>query len=240
MGAPPRVFLPALPGPGIATVEGDLAKRLSSVLRMKPGDALRVFSGDGREYDAAFAGAEGRRAVIRVGAVCRQEPPSPLQLELCCGLVRANRFDAVVEKATEAGADVIVPLLTEYSTRRDEPSPARYERWERIAIEAAEQCGRLYVPLLESPARFDTAIARSGGASLLCHPGDEAWPHAAALLPSRGRLAIFIGPEGGFSDAEVATARRAGAVVAAIAPNLLRTETAAMVATALVRAATLD
>jgi 16S rRNA (uracil1498-N3)-methyltransferase len=240
MAGPPRVFLPGVPAPGIASLEGELAKRLLSVLRLKPGDALRVFSGDGREYDATFEGAEGRRAAIRVGAVCRQQPPSPLQLELFCGLVRANRFDTVVEKATEAGADVIVPLLSEHSARGDEPSEARHDRWERIAIEAAEQCGRLYLPLLQPPARFDDAIARHGGASLLCHPGGEPWSLAISLLPSRGRLAVFVGPEGGFSDAEVAAARRAGAIVAAIAPHVLRTETAAIVATALVNAATLD
>jgi 16S rRNA (uracil1498-N3)-methyltransferase len=240
MAGPARVFVPALPGPGIASLEGDVAKRLVSVLRLKPGDALRVFSGDGREYEATFEGAEGRRAAIRVGAVCRQQPPSPLQLELFCGLVRANRFDTVVEKATEAGADVIVPLLSEYSARGDEPSQSRHDRWERIAVEAAEQCGRLYLPLIERPARFDDAIARRSGSSLLCHPGAEPWPRVAPLLPSRGNLAVFIGPEGGFSDGEVAVARRAGTLVAAIAPSLLRVETAAIVATALVRAATVD
>jgi 16S rRNA (uracil1498-N3)-methyltransferase len=240
MASPPRVFVPGPLHPGTLSIEGDPAKRLASVLRLRPGDAFALFCGDGREYEATFAGATGKRVAAIVGPVARQEPPAALSLELYCGLVRATRFDTVVEKATEAGADVIAPLISEHAARGEHPSPARYERWERIAIEAAEQSGRLYVPVLAQPVVFEVALRSPGTLALLCDPAGSPWNQVAALLPKRGRLLLLIGPEGGFSDGEVAAARRAGALVAAIAPNVLRTETAAIVATALVRAAGID
>ncbi len=169
----------------------------------------------------------------------RQEPPAALSLELYAGLVRANRFDLIVEKATEAGADVITPLISGRSVRGDAPSPSRYERWERLAAEAAEQSGRLYLPVLQPPATLDRLLEKPGLSILLPHPGEMPWSQAATLLPARGTLAVVVGPEGGFSDEEVAAARQRGAILASIGPNVLRTETAAIVATALVRAAAL-
>jgi 16S rRNA (uracil1498-N3)-methyltransferase len=160
-----------------------------------------------------------------------------LSIELYAGLVRANRFDLVVEKATEAGADVITPLLSERSTRGEAPSESRNQRWERIAVEASEQSGRLYLPVLQPPVPLDRVLERPGLTLLMSHPGEMPWPEAAKLLPQRGSVALLIGPEGGFTSEEVAGARQRGAILTSISPNVLRTETAAIVTTALVRSA---
>jgi 16S rRNA (uracil1498-N3)-methyltransferase len=240
MASLPRLFVPGPIRPGALSIDGDAAKRLTSVLRLRRGDAFTVFGGDGREYEATLEGTAGKRVAATVGPVTRQAPPAPLALELHCGLVRANRFDNVVEKATEAGADVIVPLISEHSARGEQPSAARYERWERIAIEASEQSGRLYAPVLGRPATFETVLRAPGAVVVVCEPGGVPWPEGARLLPQRGRLLLLVGPEGGFSDAEVAAARGAGAIVAAVAPHILRTETAAILATGLVRSLALD
>lgn len=233
----PRLFVDGPLAPGDLSLAGDAAKRLLSVLRLSSGDAFRVFSGDGREYEATVAAGTAKRVAVSVGAVARQEPPPALSLELCSGLVRANRFDLVVEKATEAGADVITPLVSERSARGDAPSKARYDRWERLVVEASEQSGRLYLPVLQQPITFERLCERGRRPLLLAHPDGMSWGDATALLPVRGPLVVAIGPEGGFSDEEVEAARLAGALVVSIAPNVLRTETAAIVATALVRAA---
>jgi len=216
MASLPRIFVPGPISPGALSIDGEAAKRLTSVLRLRAGDALTIFCGDGREYEATFEGAAGKRVAVTVGPVVRQEPPAPLTLELHCGLVRANRFDTVIEKATEAGADVIVPLISEHSVRGEKPSASRFERWERIAIEAAEQSGRLYVPVLGQPASFEAAVRAAGSVAFVCEPGGMPWPGASRLLPERGRLVLLVGPEGGFSRQEVEVARAAGAVVAAI------------------------
>ena len=237
MAALPRVYLPGPLQPGPVSVAGDAARRLTTVLRLSRGDEFLAFSGDGHEYPAVIDQASGKRIRASLGAPSRHEPPPALSLELYAGLVRANRFDLIVEKATETGADVITPLLTERSGRGESPSPSRYDRWERIVIEAAEQSGRLYLPVLQQPASLTRLLERPGQAFLVPHPQEMSWPEAANLLPRRGTLAVLVGPEGGFTPDEVTQARHRGAILTSLGPNVLRTETAAIVATSLVRAA---
>jgi len=236
MPAIPRVHLPGPLAPGVITLPPEAARRLASVLRLSSGDAFLAFCGDGKEYLATVEQASAKRLMATLGPVSRQEAPAALSVELYAGLVRANRFDLVVEKTTEAGADVITPLISERAARGDAPSASRYERWERLAAEAAEQSGRLYLPVLQPPVTLERLLDRPGQSILLPHPGEMPWAEAANLLPGRGTLAIVIGPEGGFSDEEVASARQRGAIVASIGPNVFRTETAAIVTTSLVRA----
>jgi 16S rRNA (uracil1498-N3)-methyltransferase len=239
MPALARVYVPGPIGPGPLSLPPDATRRLANVLRLKPGNAFLAFSGDGREYPAIIDHVGGKRLAATVQAIARQEPPPPLSIELYAGLVRANRFDLVVEKATEAGADVITPLLSERSARGEAPSDSRSQRWERIAIEASEQSGRLYLPVLQQPVSLDKVIERAGLTFLMTHHGEMPWREAAGLLPQRGSVALLVGPEGGFTSEEALLARQRGAILTSIGPNVLRTETAAIVATALVRSAAL-
>lgn len=216
-------------------LSGDQAHRLAAVVRLREGDELRLFCGDGREWSATVAAAGKSQVHVRVVAVTRQEPLSPLALEAWCPLVRPARFEWAIEKCTEAGADVIRPLLSSRSAR-GEGSAAKQERWGRIAIEAAEQCGRLHVPVIEAPATLDALLARHHGAILAGAFEGRPWPEAVRLLPPSGRLAIAIGPEGGFEPAELDRLRAAGAILARFGPNTLRAETAAVAACILVRA----
>jgi 16S rRNA (uracil1498-N3)-methyltransferase len=201
-------------------------------MRLREGDEFRVFSGDGREFRATVAGTGRGTLHATVAEIVRQEPPPPLVLEAWIGIVRPNRFDWAVEKCVEAGADIIRPITTDHATRGD---GSRTERWDRIAVEAAEQCGRLHVAVVEPSATFDDMVAHHRGTLVLGHPAGESWDKVSRLLPADGRVAVAIGPEGGFSDREVTLARAHGGLVASFGANVLRTETAAVVAVALVR-----
>ncbi|MCL4232777.1 MAG: 16S rRNA (uracil(1498)-N(3))-methyltransferase [Dehalococcoidia bacterium] len=231
----PRLFVRGHLGPGPLLIEGEQAQRLTKVMRLREGEKFLAFSGDGREWEATVGPAAKSGLHAAIGAFARQEPAPAVTLELWVALVRPNRFDWAVEKATEAGADVIRPLLSEHSARGEGSSAGRQERWERIAIEAAEQCGRLYMPVIEPPAHFNDLLGRHHGALVVADMGGRPWEEVSALLPDEGRLAVAIGPEGGFSQEEVARARAHGALVARLGPNTLRSETAAVVAVALVR-----
>ncbi len=222
------------PGPLILTA--DQAKRLSAVMRLRPGDEFRVFSGDGREWRAVAGHAtkQGMHADLR--DVTRQEPLPDRIVEVWCALVRPNRFDWAIEKCVEAGADIIRPLVTEHAARGEAASAPRQQRWERIATEAMEQSGRLHPAVVGKPISLVEALARHHGALIVADGSGRPWREIEPLLPPRGAVAIAVGPEGGWGDQEVTRARSAGALVASLGPNILRTETAAVVATALLRA----
>lgn len=232
----PRLFVRGHLGPGPLLLEGEQAKRLAAVMRLREGERFLAFAGDGREWEATVGAATKTGLHATVGALTRQEAAPPLVLEVWIGLVRPNRFDWALEKAVEAGADVIRPLLSEHAARGEGSSAGRRERWERIAIEAAEQCGRLHMAVVEPPAQFADLLARHHGGLVVADRDGRPWPEVAPLLPGDGSMAIAIGPEGGFSAEEIARARAHGALLASLGPNTLRTETAAVVALGLVRA----
>ena len=211
------------------------AKHLAGARRLRAGDAFLVFSGDGREYRAEIEATARDSVQATVGALTRQEPLPALELEIWCANVRANRMEWGIEKCVETGADVFRPITCERTARGQELSEGRRERWERIAIEAAEQCGRLHLPRIEALAPFTEACMRLLGPMVLADPDGAPWSTIASLLPERGTLTVAIGPKGGFSEGEVAAARADGALIACLGPHTLRTETAAAVATALVR-----
>ncbi|GAB4331853.1 MAG: 16S rRNA (uracil(1498)-N(3))-methyltransferase [Dehalococcoidia bacterium] len=216
-------------------LEGDAGHRLRAVLRLKAGDEFLAFAGDGREYRATVSAVTKSAVNAFVGEIVRQAPAPAVALETWCALVRPNRFDWAIEKCVEAGADVIRPLVTEHAARGDSASASRRQRWDRIAVEAAEQSGRLYVPVVEAPLSFAQALHRYHGALIVADAAGAPLAEIAPLLPSRGHVAVVAGPEGGLSDAEREAARHAGALLLRLGPYILRTETAAVVATAVLR-----
>jgi 16S rRNA (uracil1498-N3)-methyltransferase len=234
----PRLFLAESLAPGPVLLRGDAAKRLASVMRLSEGASVLLFSGDGKEWHAS-AGASTRDSIqLRVTELARQEPPPAVVLETWVGVIRASRFDDAVEKLVEAGADIIRPVVCEFSQRSEAASPARMERWRRIAVEASEQCGRLFVPEVLAPVAFSAALDRHRAALVVAT--DEGKPAAqlGPLLPRSGHLAVVVGPEGGLSPAEAQALSRRGALPLCLGPYILRTETAAVVATAVLRALT--
>lgn len=231
----PRLYIPGRIEPGLLTIGPDAAHRLTAVMRMRTGDAFLLFSGDGREWEATVAVVERNRIQATVGGVSRTAAPLALVVECWCAVVRPNRFDWAIEKCTEAGVDLFRPLLSEHSARGDAPSSNRQERWERIAVEAAEQSGRLSVPVIAPAVTLEHLLDQPGGTLILFDREGKPWPEATALIPMQGRVTLAVGPEGGFSRAEVASAKARGALAVSLGPNILRTETAAVAGVVLLR-----
>lgn len=226
-----RLFLPPERiAEGRATLTPEAAHYLRDVLRLGPGAELELFDGAGGAYPAAVQ--EGF-AALRLGP--RREALPPLALWLVVALARGEKLDLVVQKATELGATRICPFEAERSVVRldRERGQARTVRWRRIAAEAARQCGRADVPAVEEPAPLAAALAAipSGLARFVFHPGGE--PLAAA--PDAAGTAAVVGPEGGLSPAELEACEAAGARRVSLGPRILRAETAAVVAVALLQ-----
>jgi len=231
----PRLHITGKLSAGPVVVDGEQARHLSKVMRVHEGDEVHLFNGDGREWRGEVASIERLRVIVDVGEIMRQSAAAPIVVETWCGLVRPQRYDLMIEKATEAGTDIIRPFLSARTMGTREASKARMERWERLAVEASEQSGRLQVPVIEHPVSFDRLLDTYHGALVLADGAGERWDAVTALLPREGHIAVAIGPEGGFTDEEMHAARRHGALRLSLGPHTFRTETAAIVATAMMR-----
>lgn len=207
----------------VLVLEGEEAHRLMRVLRVRPGDRFSAFDGSGVEALAEVVSV-GTKVTARVLERSRPAVEAGLKVTLYLALVKGERFDWAVEKATELGVARLVPLQTERTDVRD-PGETRRERWQRIAVSAAAQCGRVRVPRVEAPV----SLSAVRGPGFLLAPGGPPlvgpWPEEMSLV---------IGPEGGFTDDEVRQAEQAGLRVAGLGPRVLRVETAAVAALSLV------
>ena len=206
-----------------------LARQVSTVLRMKPGDRVALFDGSGSEWIGELT-AGGKSASVRL-IEKRDGPSGPRRrVTLCQALLKGERMEWVLQKGTELGVEAFQPVLTERVVARKSETP---ERWRRIVIEAAEQCGRTDVPAVHPPVSLDAALG-GDGAHVFCWEGEGSatlWEQIAGGAPERLRL--HVGPEGGFSDSEAERARERGVAVVSLGPLILRAETAAVAASAL-------
>ncbi len=213
-------------------VEGDEAHHLVRVLRARPGDLFGVFDGAGREVEAEVVSADRRTVTLRVLRELASRTPAR-DVVLCTAIPRGQRMEWLVEKCTEAGVGRIVPLVTARGVREG-ASANQQRRWARSALEAAKQCGRADVPVVDDPMSVTRALAGVTLAGvterslLLADPNSSA--ALGACLVEAGPVALFIGPEGGFDDAEHAQIVAAGAMPFALGALILRVETAAVVA----------
>lgn len=235
-GTPPRRFwLPEPPPAESFALTGDLAHRLSRVLRLTPGIQIELFDGSGRRWQARIADVRPRSVAVTLDGPPYQEA-APAETVLLPALIRPQRFDWLLEKATELGATAIAPVVTARSVVRIQGS-GRPERWQRIVAEAAEQCGRATLPRLAVPAPLTVALAGCAAPLLIAaEPAHgAAWPlgEVVATLGS-DPVAVLVGPEGGFTHDEVAAAVAAGARPVSLGPHILRAETAAVAALAVI------
>lgn len=206
-----------------ARLIGDAARRLRDVLRLRPGAELRVFDGAGHERTATVAAAGRGGVTLALGAAIAALAEPPVPVTLACAFPRGQRGDWIIEKATELGATHLLALPAERAVLR--PGDGRLERWRRIAIEAAEQCGRAVVPTIAG-GPFE---ARLNALVLIAVPGAEQGI-GATLARSAGytSLVLLVGPEGGWSPEEQASHLAAGAYAVGLGPRVLRAETAAV------------
>ena len=222
-------------GETVPIVGGD-AHKIVHVLRKRSGDAVEVVDSGAQRFQATLLiedGAVRARLVERTSSVGHESK----QITVAQGLPKGQKMDFVVEKLTELGVHAIVPLLSERSVASG-ASENKLERWRRLAKTAAAQCGRDDIPQIASPESFDALLESFAQYDRVLFPWElaEEVPLNTVLpklVENASSILLVIGPEGGFSHAEADRAREHGAHVIGFGRRILRTETAALVAVAL-------
>lgn len=216
-------------------LRGAALRHLRDVLRLRSGTNVEVFDGAGGNWLAEIVSvgpSVAELAPIEVAPVLRE---SSLALTLAVGLSKAAKLDWTIEKATELGVVRIVPFVSERTVPRGQPSDARAKRWGAIASSAAAQSGRAVCPLIDPIRGFETVLAMRSA----YHQAVFFWEAATAALERDVRAAasalLVIGAEGGFSSTEASAAAAAGFELVRLGPRILRAETAAVAAAALVQ-----
>jgi 16S rRNA (uracil1498-N3)-methyltransferase len=234
----PRVYLDAPLAPGLAvSFDRGQANYLLNVLRLKDGDALLLFNGRDGEWQARLAGT-GKRALMGVVGERLREQPRPPDLHFLFAPLKHARLDYLVQKAVEMGASRLQPVIT----RHTQVARVNLDRMRANVIEAAQQCGILTLPEVAEPGTFKAVIGAADADRLLVFCDEDAEvqdPVAALAAAARAGLplAVLIGPEGGFAEEERdALLKRPNLVRIALGPRILRADTAAVAALALVQA----
>lgn len=211
---------------------------LGRVLRLRAGDHLRVFDGEGSEFAATITAIGKRATKLRVDEKTLTATESPLRVHLVQGISRGERMDFIVQKATELGVKRITPVLTEFGVVKLDAARAekRREHWQHVAASACEQCGRVRLPLIDAPLRLNSWFGnqpQSVDSQIILRPG-AATPLSNIENPAT-KVCLLVGPEGGFSETEYTDADVAGFRSVSLGPRMLRTETAAVAAIAIVQ-----
>lgn len=233
-----RLFVdqPLQAGLGITLSEA-AANHAVRVLRLREGDAVTLFNGDGHDYSGEISLGK-REARVHIGRVDAVANESPLAITLVQAIARGEKMDLILQKATELGVAAITPVVTERTEVRLDAERAlkRHQHWLGVIQSACEQCGRARVPVLEPSLGLAQALARgTGSPGWLLDPQGE---HALATLPTPtdAGLTLLIGPEGGLGNSDLRAAHAAGFSGLRLGPRILRTETAGLAAIAALQA----
>jgi len=233
----PRLYVPSLePRDRTVSLPADEAAHLRRVLRVKAGAAVRLFDGRGCEVAARVTSVDRAAVVAEIGDPVAAAPEWAVRVTLAQAVLKGDKIDDVIRDAVMMGVAAVQPLLT---ARTDVPAAAfshgrRLERWQRIAVSSAKQCGRAVVPPVLTPRALKDCLdaARAEVALMLVEPASVAasaavaWPRSDA---PRSAI-VLVGPEGGWADAEVAQALSAGCLPVSLGPRTLRADAAAIVA----------
>jgi 16S rRNA (uracil1498-N3)-methyltransferase len=218
------------------TLDPDRSHYLCRVLRLKRGDHVLLFAGDGAAYDAQLTTGDARACEVSVGPCVERQAPPRLRLHLGQALIKGEKLDWVLQKSTELGVTDIWLIATRRTEVHIEGARiGRRERhWRRVIDSAAEQCGRLHLPHLHGPLPLERLLAEPPTRQIfLLDPG------AAPLVetPAAVDTLLLVGPEGGFSDVERSAAIAHGAIALGLGPWILRADTAPVAAIAVLRQA---
>lgn len=224
-----------------ASLRGPIVHQIRDVLRMRPGDQVWLLDNTGSAFRTELTILERDMVRGRILEQTKPETEAKTRITLYQGVLKGQKFDWVLQKGTEIGISSFVPMLSARCVMGslEDVGAARIDRWTRIITEAAEQSGRVRLPVLEGTLFFDDACsAAQGGLALIPWENERATSLREVLLqalpsPFVDRpIHLFIGPEGGFTEEEIATAERAGLVPVSLGPRILRAETAGLVAAA--------
>lgn len=219
-------------------IRGPEAHHIAKVLRMTKGEIVRVMDGYGMSHICEIRSASARTVTCTIVKTVKNGGEPKLDLALALGLSSATKFDLVVEKGTEVGVSRFIPLITEQAKvkiKEQETLVRRMNRWRRLCEAAAKQSARSVIPMISPPVIYGEFIAACiAEESALFHPDGKKTTPVGVLAATGGkRLTVIIGPESGFSSAEVETARSRKIPIFSLGDRILRTETAGVVVPAL-------
>jgi 16S rRNA (uracil1498-N3)-methyltransferase len=237
-----RFFVrPADIGASQLRLSGDEAAHLVRVLRLGRGAQICAFDGGGREYVAVVEQVEADHVCCRILAQAEAASTRPVSISLGQGLPKAEKFEWVIQKATELGVAEIVPLLTERAVPQLTGARvvAKQARWQKIAREACKQCGQTTLPDLWPPTRLEEFFRASRGADLklMCWEEEKQRRLRTVLQACEqvSAVAVLVGPEGGLTPEEAAQGEACGFIPVGLGTRILRAETAGVVAVALLQ-----
>jgi len=221
-----------------AQITGPEAHHLRTVLRLAPGDPITFFDGTGARYQARIERILKDRVTASITAQTQDLPPK-VRLHLGQALLKGQKMDLILQKATELGVDAIWPFSSEHGIHRP-AKDAQMERWQRIVLEACKQCDRARPPELHDTREITDLMAHAPPCDTRLifweHEARQTLPEVLAAQNTNCRSVFFLlGPEGGFSKAEVACAQQEGFTPISLGPRILRAETATLAATAILQ-----
>ena len=222
---------------GIVQLEGPAGHYLTRVLRLSKGADIVLFNGDGNDYSAVISDIRTQQVFARVTGGSPAGSESPLKITLVQAVCRGERMDYVLQKATELGVFRIQPLISQRVEVRLDAGrqQKRMSHWRGVVISACEQSGRAVVPEVGEPLSVgDWLRGAEGAARVVLDP--LAGQSLSALRLEDDRVAVLVGPEGGFTDDEMTAFRASGLLAATLGPRVLRTETAGPAAIAVLQA----
>ena len=204
-------------------IGGEDAHHISRVLRMRAGDEITVCDGRGMDCLCAIEMVDKSKVAARVlsNEVNQAEPK--ISITLFQGIPKQSKMEVIIQKAVEMGVTDIVPLVTNRCVAKE----AKLERWRKVALEAAKQCGRGRIPEVHEAISFGEAIKADVGCKIMPYELESEGRLKDVLDVSLRDIGIFIGPEGGFEEFEAEAARAAGVKTVTLGKRILRTETAA-------------
>lgn len=228
--------------PPMATVTGELVAHLRDSLRVGVGEELLLGDGNGHRYRAAVTAISKQAITARILERLEEPPSSAPSLTLGLALLKGDKMDWAIQKTTELGVAAIVPLQTRHSVvqPKRERIEAQRARWQRIALEAAQQSEQWRVPQVRTPQALGAFLAEDARGSLRLilaerQSGAQRLLELDSPLSPEATLTVLVGPEGGWTREEVAQAAQAGYVPITLGPQILRAETAAIIALGLLQ-----
>jgi len=225
----------------VVAIEGSEARHIKNVLRLKPGDQIRVFDGEGFEYEARINRFCAGRVEIKIARKFPGTKESPVQIEVAQALLKEKKMDRLLRHLCELGVTRWMPFISERSVPRPDHkrASARAQRWSKIVKESCKQCQRSKLPDIIGTLSFEDVLAygQSCDLAIVFYENESAALKAqvASNRPPAKKILLITGPEGGFTDQEIEKARAADCVIAGLGSRILRSETAAIAASTLVQ-----
>lgn len=216
------------------TLPSTIHRHAIQVLRLKQGDMIRLFDGQGAEYEATLISVGKRESMVQLGQPLPSEVVSPLSITLIQGISKGDRMDIAIQKAVELGVNKIIPVVTERCNvqLKAERSDKKWAHWHGVVVSSCEQSGRNILPELSPIMSLQQAVTECQNGWILSPTAQT----SLSALPPQQAMNIAIGPEGGFSDDEIQSAEQQGFQSLRFGPRILRTETAAIAVISAVQA----